>query len=248
MEYVIAYDSTDYVKESINEVLKTFKEAILLVLLVVFLFLQNWRTTLIPSLAVPVSLIGTFVFFGMLGMSINTLTLLALVLAIGLVVDDAIVVVEAVEAYIAKGHDPKEATRLAMADVGMPIVAIFMSLLAVFVPVVFMTGITGRLYQQFALTLIVAFGLSAINSLTLTPALSALMLKPHAHGHQRRGLLARFFGLFQLGPRPHDRRLSLDRASAIIRKTVVAFLILVIGSGSSVGVCLKIIPVGFHSR
>ena len=242
VDYVVAYDSTDFVKESVREVLKTFEEAIVLVLLVVFLFLQNWRTTLIPSLAVPVSLIGTFIFFGMLGMSINTLTLFALVLAIGLVVDDAIVVVEAVEAYIEKGHEPKEATRLAMGDVGMPILAIFLALLAVFVPVVFMTGLTGRLYQQFALTIIVAFGLSAFNSLTLTPALSAMMLKPHAHG-KRRGLLARFFGGFNWG---------LDRTTggylwivrSIIRKTVIALLVLVIAST----LCwrlLKTIPVGF---
>ncbi|MCE5230396.1 multidrug efflux RND transporter permease subunit [bacterium] len=242
MDYVIAYDSTNFVKESIREVLKTFKEAIILVLLVVFLFLQNWRTTLIPSLAVPVSLVGTFAFFALFGLSINTLTLFALVLAIGLVVDDAIVVVEAVESYIEKGHDPKEATRLAMGDVGMPIVAIFLALLAVFVPVVFMTGITGRLYQQFAMTLIVAFGLSAINSLTLTPALSALMLKPHAHG-KRRGPLAMFFGGFNW---------TLDRTTTgylrivrgIIRKTVVAFIILIV---ASLGCWhfLKTIPKGF---
>ncbi len=242
MDYVIAYDSTDFVKESIHEVLKTFKEAILLVLLVVFLFLQGWRTTLIPTLAVPVSLIGTFMFFGMLGMSINTLTLFALVLAIGLVVDDAIVVVEAVEAYIEKGYEPKEATRLAMKDVGMPILAIFLSLLAVFVPVIFMTGLTGRLYQQFAMTLIISFGLSAVNSLTLTPALCAIMLKPRAHGHGR-GLMGRFFGAFNWG---------LDRVTGgyigivrlIIRKTVVAFLVLGI-AGYLCWRLANIIPVGF---
>ncbi|MEN6625800.1 MAG: multidrug efflux RND transporter permease subunit [Candidatus Sumerlaeia bacterium] len=241
MDYVIAYDSTDFVKESIREVIKTFEEAIVLVLIVVFLFLQGWRTTLIPSLAVPVSLIGTFAFFPAFGLSINTLTLFALVLAIGLVVDDAIVVVEAVESYIEKGHDPKEATRLAMADVGMPIVAIFLALLAVFVPVVFMTGITGRLYQQFALTLIVAFGLSAINSLTLTPALSALLLQPK-HGPGR-GPLARFFQGFNW---------TLDRTTGgylwlvagIVRKTAVAFLVL----GIAALLCwrlVSVIPKGF---
>ena len=153
-------------------------QAIGLVVLVVFLFLQNFRTTLIPTIAVPVSLIGAFALFPLLGFSINTLSLLGLVLAIGIVVDDAIVVVESVTAKMEQGLGPKEATVSAMREVSGPIVATSLALIAVFVPVAAMAGITGRLYQQFAITIAVSVAISSINALTLSPALAALLLKP----------------------------------------------------------------------
>ena len=164
--------------EGIREIVKTLFEAILLVVLVVFIFLQNWRATLIPLIAVPVSLIGTFAVFPLLGFSINTLSLFGLVLAIGIVVDDAIVVVEAVEHHIEEGMSPKEATLRAMEEVSGPVVAIALILTAVFIPVAFIGGITGRLYQQFALTIAISVLISAFNALTLSPALAALLLKP----------------------------------------------------------------------
>jgi hydrophobic/amphiphilic exporter-1 (mainly G- bacteria), HAE1 family len=179
------------VRESIHEVVKTLYQALILVILVVFIFLQNWRATLIPFIAVPVSLIGTFIFFPILGFSINVLTLFGLVLAIGTVVDDAIVVVEAVEHNMAhRGLGPKEATLAAMREVSGALVATSLVLMAVFLPVAFIAGITGRLFQQFALTIAVSVGLSTFNALTLSPALSALLLKP---GTQARGPLGHFF-------------------------------------------------------
>jgi HAE1 family hydrophobic/amphiphilic exporter-1/multidrug efflux pump len=191
LEYQITYDSTLFVKESIHEVTKTLYEAVILVILVVFIFLQNWRATLIPLLTVPVSLIGTFMFFPLLGFSVNVLTLFGLVLAIGIVVDDAIVVVEAVEHNMAHRHlSPKEATLAAMREVSGALVAIALVLMAVFLPVAFIPGITGRMFQQFALTIAVSVGISAFNALTLSPALSALLLKP---GVQTRGPLGAFF-------------------------------------------------------
>lgn len=189
-------DNTEYVRASIKEVAQTFIEALMLVLLVVFLFLQSWRATLIPMLAIPVSLIATFAAFVVLGFSINTLTLFAMVLAIGLVVDDAIVVIEAVEHNMRyKGLSPKEATRLAMDEVSGPVVAIAFVLACVFIPVAFFSGMTGILYKQFALTIAVSMALSAFVALSLTPALCAMMLKPHdpdAH----KGVLATFFEKF----------------------------------------------------
>src|SRR6202008_660587 len=161
-----------------------------LVILVVYVFLQGWRATLIPLLAVPVSLVGTFVVFPMLGFSINTLSLFGLVLAIGLVVDDAIVVVEAVERHIEEGMSPRDAAFKAMEEVSGPVIAIALILTAVFVPTVFIPGITGRLYQQFAVTIAISVILSAFNALSLSPALSALLLKPRKPS---RGPLARFF-------------------------------------------------------
>lgn len=173
-------DSTTYIKASLHEVISTFVEALLLVMLIVYLFLQNWRATLIPMLAVPVSLIGTFIFFALLGFSINTLTLFGMVLAIGLVVDDAIVVIENVERHMAQdGLDAKEATRRAMDEVSGPVVAIAFTLASVFIPVAGLGGMTGVLYRQFALTIAISMGLSAFVALTLTPALCAMMLKPH---------------------------------------------------------------------
>jgi len=193
LEYVVSLDTTLAVTEGLREILTTLWEAVLLVILVVFLFLQSWRATLIPLLAVPVSLIGTFAVFPLLGFSINTLSLFGLVLAIGLVVDDAIVVVEAVEHHIEQGMGPREATLKAMEEVAGPVIAIALILTAVFVPTAFIPGITGRLYQQFAVTIAVSVLLSAVNALTLSPALAALLLKPK---QPMGGLLGRFFGWF----------------------------------------------------
>src|SRR5499426_3728254 len=193
MDYLISLDTTLPVTEGIKEILHTLFEAVILVILVVFIFLQNWRATLIPLLTVPVSLIGAFIFFPLLGFSINVLSLLGLVLAIGIVVDDAIVVVEAVMHHIEHGMAPKEATIKAMEEVSGPVVAIGLILAAVFVPVGFMPGITGRLYQQFAITIALSVLLSVINALTLSPALSALLLKP-ATG--KRSLLTPFYNWF----------------------------------------------------
>jgi len=178
LDYLVSLDTTLAIEEGINEIITTLWQAMLLVILVVFIFLQNWRATLIPAIAVPVSLIGTFAVFPMLGFSINTLSLLGLVLAIGIVVDDAIVVVEAVTAKMEKGLKPVEATIAAMKEVSGPIVATSLALIAVFVPVAMMGGITGRLYQQFAITIAISVAISSINALTLSPALSALLLRP----------------------------------------------------------------------
>jgi HAE1 family hydrophobic/amphiphilic exporter-1 len=193
MEYLVSLDTTLPVTEGITEILHTLLEAVVLVIIVVFVFLQNWRATLIPLMTVPVSLIGAFIFFPMLGFSINVLSLLGLVLAIGIVVDDAIVVVEAVMHHIEHGMSPKEATVKAMEEVSGPVIAIGLILSAVFVPVGFMGGITGRLYQQFAITIALSVLLSVVNALTLSPALSAMLLKP-ASG--RRTLLTPFYNWF----------------------------------------------------
>ena len=178
LDYVTALDTTQAVREGINEIVHTLFEALILVIIVVYIFLQGWRATLIPLLAVPVSLIGTFTLFPLLGFSINTLSLFGLVLAIGLVVDDAIVVVEAVEHHIEHGMTPKEASLKAMEEVSGPVIAIALILAAVFVPTAFIPGITGRLYQQFAVTIALSVVISAFNALTLSPALSALLLRP----------------------------------------------------------------------
>ena len=177
MDYLISLDTTLPVTEGINEIVHTLFEAVALVIIVVFIFLQNWRATLIPLMTVPVSLVGAFIFFPMLGFSINVLSLLGLVLAIGIVVDDAIVVVEAVMHHIEHGMEPKAATIKAMEEVSGPVVAIGLILIAVFVPVGFMGGITGRLYQQFAITIALSVLLSVINALTLSPALAGMLLK-----------------------------------------------------------------------
>ncbi len=193
ISYTYTIDTTRAVSEGIREILITLGEALLLVVFVVYLFLQNWRATLIPTVAVPVSLIGTFAVFPLLGFSINTLSLFGLVLAIGLVVDDAIVVVEAVEHHIEEGMSPKDATLQAMKEVSGPVVSIALILAAVFIPVGFMSGIQGRLTKQFAITIAVSVLISAFNALTLSPALAAMLLKPRKH---TRGLLGRFFGGF----------------------------------------------------
>lgn len=184
LDYTIAYDTTDFVKESLKDVVVTLFEAIGLVFIVVFIFLQNWRTTLIPCIAIPVSLVGTFALFSVFGFSINTLSLLGLVLAIGLVVDDAIVVVENVEKKLEQHiTDIKEATLLATKEVQAPIIATTLILLAVFVPVAFIPGMTGSLYNQFALAIAFSVALSSINSLTLSPALCGILLKRKTESH-----------------------------------------------------------------
>ncbi|RUL89050.1 efflux RND transporter permease subunit [Tautonia sociabilis] len=179
LEYRIVYDTTQFIEESVASVVHTLLEAFVLVFLVVLIFLQNWRATIIPMVAVPVSLVGTFIFMALFGFSLNNLSLFGLVLAIGIVVDDAIVVVENVERNLALGLRPREATSRAMTEVIGPIIATTFVMLAVFVPVAFISGISGRFYQQFALTIAVSTALSAFNSLTLSPALCAILLKPH---------------------------------------------------------------------
>src|SRR5882757_8509443 len=193
MTYAVALDTTKAVTVGIHEIVLTLFEALALVVLVVYIFLQGWRATLIPLLAVPVSLIGTFAVFPLLGFSINTLSLFGLVLAIGLVVDDAIVVVEAVEHHMEQGLSPRDASFKAMEQVSSPVIAIALILAAVFIPTAFIPGITGRLYQQFAVTIAISVIFSAFNALTLSPALCALLLKPKK---ESRGLLGRFFAWF----------------------------------------------------
>jgi hydrophobic/amphiphilic exporter-1 (mainly G- bacteria), HAE1 family len=195
MDYAISLDQTLSVTEGMKEIAETLVIALVLVIFVVYLFLQDWRATLIPMLAVPVSLVGVFVLFPLVGFSINTLSMLGLVLAIGLVVDDAIVVVEGVQRHIEEGLAPKEAAQKAMQELSGPVVGIALVLAAVFVPTAFIPGITGRLYQQFALTIAISVLLSAFNALTLSPALAGLLLKPPPEG-ERRGLLGKFFRAF----------------------------------------------------
>ena len=224
IDYGIALDTTRAVSEGIKEIVETLLIAILLVILVVYIFLQGWRATLIPLLAVPVSLVGTFVLFPVFGFSVNTLSLFGLVLAIGLVVDDAIVVVEAVEHHIEEGMSPKDATFKAMEEISGPVVGIALVLSAVFIPTAFIPGITGRLYQQFAVTIAVSVILSAFNALTLSPALSALLLRPRG---DKKGLLRRFFDWFN---RVFTRATNgyVKVAGGLIRKSVVAFAVLVV--------------------
>ncbi|MBS1744893.1 MAG: multidrug efflux RND transporter permease subunit [Bacteroidetes bacterium] len=197
MDYIVSFESFSVVKVSISEVVRTLLEALLLVTLVVFLFLQNWRATLIPVLAIPVSIIGTFAFFIPLGFTINTLTMFGFVLAIGIVVDDAIVVVEAVQHYIDNEKlSAKEATQKAMNDISGPVVAIALILAAVFVPVGFIPGIVGRLYQQFAITIAISVLISAFVALSLTPALCSILLKPHDQQRKPKGIFEKFFNVF----------------------------------------------------
>jgi len=224
MDYVVSLDQTLSVTEGIREILKTLVEALALVVLVVFIFLQGWRATLIPLCAVPVSLVGTFVLFPLFGFSINTLSLFGLVLAIGLVVDDAIVVVEAVERHIEEGMAPREATLQAMREVSGPVIGIALVLSAVFIPTAFLPGITGRLYQQFALTIAISVILSAFNALSLSPALSALLLRPRK---KTRGPLGWFYDRFNrvFGSATHG---YVNWSRAAIRKTVLSFALLAV--------------------
>jgi HAE1 family hydrophobic/amphiphilic exporter-1 len=197
LDYKIVYDTTPAVEASIESIVHTFVEAVVLVTVVVFIFLQNFRATIIPLVTVPVSLIGTFIFFPLLGFSVNTLSMFGLVLAIGIVVDDAIVVVEAVMHHIEHGLPPKEATHQAMKEVSGAVIGIALILSAVFIPVAFLGGLTGRMYQQFALTIAISVMLSAFSALSLSPALAAMFLKPH-HA-KTTGILGRFYSLFNRG-------------------------------------------------
>src|SRR2546427_589143 len=240
IDFAISLDTTRAVTEGIREIVVTLVIALALVTVVVYLFLQGWRATLIPLLAVPVSLIGTFVFFPAFGFSINTLSLFGLVLAIGLVVDDAIVVVEAVERHIEEGLAPKEAALKAMEEISGPVIGIALVLSAVFVPTAFIPGITGRLYQQFAVTIAISVILSAFNALSLSPALAALLLRPRK---QSRGLLRRFFDWFN---RVFGRATEgyVRWSGALIRKSAVAMVMLVI-FGAAAGFLSNKLPSSF---
>ena len=240
LDYAIALDTTLAVTEGLNEIKHTLFEAIILVILVVYIFLQGWRATLIPLLAVPVSLVGTFVVFPSLGFSINTLSLFGLVLAIGLVVDDAIVVVEAVEHHIEHGLSPKDAAFKAMEEVSGPVVAIALILAAVFVPTAFIPGVTGRLYQQFAITIAISVIFSAFNALSLSPALSALLLRPRK---ESRGPLGAFFRWFnRVFGRTTDAYVS--GCGMLIRKAGLSMMLLV-GMAIAAGWFGSRLPRGF---
>lgn len=222
LDYDIALDTTLAVTEGLSEIKHTLFEAIILVIIVVYVFLQGWRATLIPLLAVPVSLVATFAVFPLLGFSINTLSLFGLVLAIGLVVDDAIVVVEAVEHHIEHGMSPKDAAFKAMEEVSGPVVAIALILAAVFVPTAFIPGITGRLYQQFAITIAISMLISAFNALSLSPALSALLLRPRK---ESRGPLGAFFRWFnRVFTRTTDGYVGI--CGTLIRKAAISMILL----------------------
>src|ERR1700739_1599625 len=229
MDYAISLDQTSAVTEGMKEIIETLFIAIVLVILVVFLFLQDWRATLIPLLAVPVSLVGTFFLFPLFGFSINTLSMFGLVLAIGLVVDDAIVVVEGVQRHIEEGLAPKDAARKAMDELSGPVIGIALVLSSVFVPPAFIPGITGRLYQQFAITIAISVVLSAFNALTLSPALAVLLLRPKK---ETRGPLGTFFGWFNAY---FDRSTdSFVRWSGdLIRKASVVMVLLVVAGGAA---------------
>jgi hydrophobic/amphiphilic exporter-1 (mainly G- bacteria), HAE1 family len=229
LDYAVTLDTTQAVTAGIHEIVVTLVIAVILVILVVFLFLQNWRATLIPMIAVPVSLIGTFAAFPLFGFSINTLSLFGLVLAVGLVVDDAIVVVEAVEHHIEEGLSPREATLKAMEEVSGPVVAIALIVMCVFLPMALIGGIQGSLSKQFALTIAISVLLSAFNALTLSPALAALLLRPRK---EAKGVVGRFFGGF-------NRALTwvmdgwIDLSHALLRKSLIAVVILVAFLGAA---------------
>jgi hydrophobic/amphiphilic exporter-1 (mainly G- bacteria), HAE1 family len=240
LDYTIVYDTTPAVQASIESIVHTFVEALILVTLVVFIFLQNLRATIIPLLTVPVSIIGTFIFFPLLGFSVNTLSMFGLVLAIGIVVDDAIVVVEAVMHHIEHGMNPREATSQAMKEVSAPVIGIALILSAVFVPVAFLGGLTGQMYQQFALTIAISVLLSAFSALSLSPALSAMLLKP---ARPARGPLGVFFRGFN---RVFDTATKgyVGVARLLVRRAVVTVLlvgVVVVG----VGLLGRTLPAGF---
>src|SRR6266851_4235993 len=240
LDYTISLDTTLPVTAGIRDIFITPLETTLLVMLVVFLFLQSWRATLIPLIAVPVSLVGTFVVFPMLGFSVNTLSLFGLVLAVGLVVDDAIVVVEAIQRHIEDGLPPKDATLKAMGEVTAPVVSVAVILASVFIPMAFTGGITGRLNKQFAITIAVSVLISAFNALTLSPALAALLLRPR---REASGVLGKFFGGFnRLFGRATGGFVSASRL--LIRKAVLGVAILV-GLTALAGLAGRRIPSGF---
>ena len=248
MDYLMVYDTVVFIQQSIDAVVKTLFEAILLVVLVVIIFLQNWRAALIPMLAVPVSLIGAFAVMSALGLSLNTLSLFGLVLAIGIVVDDAIVVVENVERHIAEGLNAHESTRIAMHEVVGPIIATALVLVAVFVPTAFITGVSGAFYKQFALTIAVSTVISAFNSLTLSPALCALLLD-RAHGDKdafTRGIdflfgwffrrFNQFFAWFSLG---------YSRLVGRLLRMIAVVLVLYVGLNGLNFLAFEKVPTGF---
>ncbi|MBK7954827.1 MAG: multidrug efflux RND transporter permease subunit [Candidatus Accumulibacter sp.] len=240
LDYVVALDTTLSVTEGIKEIQHTLIEALVLVILVVFIFLQGWRATLIPLLAVPVSLVGTFMLFPLFGFSINTLSLFGLVLAIGLVVDDAIVVVEAVEHHIEHGMTPKDATLRAMEEVTGPVIAIAVILAAVFVPTAFIPGITGQLYQQFAVTIAISVIISAFNALTLSPALCAMLLKPKVKGS---GPLQKFYdGFNRMFAKVTGGYVGICRIA--IRRSLIS-LVFLAAVAASIGFFGKAVPSGF---
>jgi HAE1 family hydrophobic/amphiphilic exporter-1 len=240
VDYSVPLDTTRAVTEGIREIVVTLLIAIGLVIIVVYIFLQGWRATLIPLLAVPVSLVGTFIFFPAFGFSINTLSLFGLVLAIGLVVDDAIVVVEAVERHIENGVAPKEAAFRAMEEISGPVIGIALVLSAVFIPTAFIPGITGRLYQQFAVTIAISVILSAFNALSLSPALAALILKPKKPSQ---GLLRRFFNWFnRVFRRGQDS--YVHWSGVLIQKSAIALVLLVV-FGVAAGFFSSRIPSSF---
>jgi HAE1 family hydrophobic/amphiphilic exporter-1 len=240
MRYDVSLDSTLPITAGIRDIVITLIIALILVVLVVFIFIQDWRATLIPTLAIPVSLVGAFMFFPLLGFTINVLSLLGLVLAIGIVVDDAIVVVEAVQVNIEKGMTPKEATIEAMRKVTAPVIATTLVLIAVFIPVAGMAGITGILYQQFAITIVVSVIVSSVNALTLSPALCSILLKkPEPYG----GPLGWFFGKFNkwMGKTTDQYMNFTTVVSGKIKRGVVFIIILTIGAG----IFGKLVPGGF---
>lgn len=248
MAWSAAYDPTIFVRDSIKAVVSTLLEAVLLVVLVVILFLQTWRASIIPLLAVPVSVVGTFAALYVLGFSINTLTLFGLVLAIGIVVDDAIVVVENVERNIEEGLSPLAAAHQAMREVSGPIIAIALVLCAVFVPMAFLSGVTGQFYKQFAVTIAISTVISAINSLTLSPALAAMLLKAHdapKDGPTR--LIDRLFGwIFRpfnrfFNTSSHKYQGAVSRALGKRGMVFMVYLLLLVGTG----VMFKLVPGGF---
>jgi len=240
VDYAVTLDTTDAVRAGMEEIVITLGIAFVLVILVVYLFLQDWRATLIPMLAVPVSLIATFIVFPLFGFSVNTLSLFGLVLAIGLVVDDAIVVVEGIQRHIEEGLAPTDAARKAMKELTSPLIGVALVLSAVFVPTVFIPGITGRLYQQFALTIAISVIFSAFNALTLSPALGALLLRPKKERH---GPVAKFFGWFN---RIFDKGTNfyVRACHGLIRKTLVALIALGAFAVGAV-ICAKLLPSSF---
>jgi len=247
--YSVVYNPTEFIQASIDEVVVTLFEAMLLVVVVVILFLQTWRAAVIPILAIPVSLIGTFAVMSAVGISFNTLSLFGLVLAIGIVVDDAIVVVENVERYLAQGMSPKEAAHKTMDEVGGALIAISLVLIAVFVPTAFIAGLQGSFYRQFAVTIAASTAISAFVSLTLSPALAALLLKPHQPGHEGSGLLYRlqapvrwFFRYFNHG---FERMSGFYGATTkrMVRSGLIV-LVLYVGLLGLTGYILRSTPTG----
>jgi HAE1 family hydrophobic/amphiphilic exporter-1 len=242
MDYEISYDVSSFLDASVHEVIKTLIEALLLVILVVFLFLQDWRSTLIPAIAVPVSLIGTFLFMQLFGFSLNLITLFALVLAIGIVVDNAIVVVEAVHFKMEKGLSAMRASEEAMREISGAIIAITLVMAAVFVPAAFMSGPVGIFYREFSVTMAIAIVLSGVSALTLTPALCALMLKPHSHNKKKNKLDKFFDGFNEKYNNLSERYQKLLKG--IINRRMLTFIILLVFC-AGIGLFGKILPTGF---